>query len=327
MNIAILGFGVVGSGVYDLSQKNAKLLQNKISDKLKVKRILDIRNFEKHTARELFTKDYNDVLNDPSISIIVECIGGINPAYDYTKAALLKGKSVVTSNKELVATHGKEFSKIAREKGIHYLFEASVGGGVPIIRPLQQCLASNNIIEIVGILNGTTNFILGEMLNKEISFADALTGAQKLGYAERNPTADIDGHDACRKASILAAVAFGEHVACDAIQTKGIRNVTLKKLKAARTQGYAIKLIAKIKRIGGELKCQVKPTRIPLSHPLANVNGVNNAIMVRGDFVGDILLSGLGAGSRPTASAIMGDVIEIARDLIKRRNNALLQYA
>lgn len=327
MNIAILGFGVVGSGVYELSHKNAKLLQNKISDKLKVKRILDIRNFEKHPARELFTKDFNEILNDSSISIIIECIGGINPAYDYTKAALLKGKSVVTSNKELVATHGKELLKIAREKDTHFLFEASVGGGVPIIRPLQQCLASNNIVEIVGILNGTTNFILGEMLNKEISFANALAEAQKLGYAERNPSADIDGHDACRKASILAAVAFGEYIACDKIATKGIRNITLKKLKTARAQGYAIKLIVKIKRIGGELKCQVKPMRIPLSHPLANIKGVNNAIIVRGDFVGDILLSGLGAGARPTASAIMGDVIEIARDLLKRRNNEILQYA
>jgi len=328
MNIAILGFGVVGSAVYELADKNAKVLEQKVGDRISVKRILDIRDFSNHEACDKFSKDFDQIINDPSIEIVVECIGGLHPALEFVKAALQKGKSVVTSNKELVAAHGKELSEIACINNASFLFEASVGGGIPIIRPLKTCLASNNITEVVGILNGTTNFILTKMLNENLSFASALACAQKLGYAESNPSADVDGHDTCRKASILATVAFGEQVACSAIPTQGISKVTLRKLQNARERGCVIKLIAWIRYVNGKLRCSVKPTQVPLEHPLAHADGVNNAILVRGDFVGDVVFSGPGAGGAATASAVVGDVIEIARVLMKRRKlNEILQYA
>ena len=243
-NVAILGFGTVGSGVYEILKKNPEAIAKKAGDSLNVKYILDIRDFDDHPERELFTKDYNDILNDESVKIVVEVMGGLNPAYDFTKSALLAGKTVVTSNKELVATHGTELIEIAKEKSVNYFFEASVGGGIPIIRPLNQCLAANEVQQINGILNGTTNYILTKMFSEGSTFDAALAEAQELGYAERNPSADVDGHDACRKTAILSSLATGKFIDYNNISTEGIRNISTTDVLFADKLGYVIKLLA-----------------------------------------------------------------------------------
>lgn len=313
INIAILGYGTVGSGVYEVIEKNAKSIKRKSGKEIVVKKILDLRDFDDHPHKELFTKDFDDILSDSSIEIVVETIGGLEPAYRFTKSALLGGKSVVTSNKELVATHGTELLKIAREKNVNYLFEASVGGGIPIIRPLNGCLAANEITEIFGILNGTTNYILTKMFRDGISFDTALSQAQEKGYAERNPAADVEGIDACRKICILASLAFGKAVDASKIHTEGITNITLDDVKAAESLGYVIKLIGYTKSLGEKVICRVSPMLIPDNNPLASVEDVFNAIMVRGDQVGDVMFYGRGAGKLPTASAVVADVIDIVK--------------
>ena len=297
MNIAILGFGTVGSGVYEVAGKNG----------INVKRALDIKDFE----GDLFTKNFNDILYDPEIGIIVESIGGLEPAYEYTKAALTRGKSVVSSNKELVAARGAELSEIAAANNVYYLFEASVGGGTPVIRPLRQCLAANRITEIYGILNGTANYILTRMAKHGESFATALADAQAKGYAELDPAADVEGRDTCRKIAILASLAFGKAVSCDDIPVEGITRLAAEDIRRAEASGSAIKLIGRAKEIDGEIRCEVKPELIPLTNPLANINYVFNAIVIRGDSVGEVMFCGPGAGKLPTASAVMADVIEI----------------
>ena len=313
INLAIMGYGTVGSGVYEIAKKNSKSIQRKSGQEICVKRILDLRDFPDHPQPELFTKDFSDILNDNDIDIVAEVIGGLKPAYDYTKAALLAGKSVVTSNKELVATHGTELLEIAAQNGVRYMFEASVGGGIPIIHPLTQCLAANELSEITGILNGTTNYILTKMIKKGQSFEEALSDAQDKGYAERNPAADVEGHDACRKICILASLAFGKAVDCDKIHTEGITNITLQDVEYAEQLDYVIKLIGYSKREDGKVLCRVSPMLIPVDHPLSGVEDVFNAIMVHGDSIGDVMFYGRGAGKLPTASAVMADVIDIVK--------------
>ncbi|MCL2317531.1 MAG: homoserine dehydrogenase [Methanomassiliicoccaceae archaeon] len=318
INIAIIGFGVVGSATYYVATQNAGLIEKRVGDSVKVKKIVDILDFKDHPAPELLTKNFDDVMNDPSISIVIETIGGLKPAYQFTKAALMGGKNVVTSNKELVATHGLELTEIARQKGVQYLFEASVGGGIPIIRPLKQCLAANDIDEVYGILNGTTNYILS-MMKEGKSFDAALKEAQNKGYAERDPSADVNGYDTSRKISILSWVAFGQLVPGDKVKVKGISDITSEDIKKAKAAGCVIKLIGRAKLIKGEVHCTVAPELVPVNDPLAIVDGVYNAIVVRGNFVGDVMFYGQGAGGRATSSAVMSDVIELARGIVASR--------
>ncbi|MBE7025960.1 MAG: homoserine dehydrogenase [Ruminococcaceae bacterium] len=313
INIAILGYGTVGSGVYEVIGTNADSIKRKAGKQIVVKKILDLRDFDDHPQKELFTKNYDEILSDNEIEIVVETIGGLEPAYRFTKSALLAGKSVVTSNKELVAAHGTELLGIAREQNVNYLFEASVGGGIPIIRPLNGCLAANEITEIFGILNGTTNYILTKMIKDGISFETALAQAQEKGYAERNPAADVEGHDACRKICILASLAFGKAVDSSVIHTEGITNITLDDVKAAEALGYVIKLIGYTKSEEDKVICRVSPMLVPNDNPLSGVEDVFNAIMVRGNQVGDVMFYGRGAGKLPTASAVVADVIDIVK--------------
>ena len=312
-NIAILGFGVVGSGVYEIVSKN-DALEEKCGSKIKVKRVLDIRDLSPHPAQIINAKDFSEILNDGEISIVIESIGGLSPAYEYSKSLLLAGKSVVTSNKAVVAAHGKELQKIAAQNNVRYMYEASVGGGIPIIRPLTNCLAANKITEIMGILNGTTNYILTQMVTHGTSFADALAQAQAKGYAEADPTADVGGYDTARKIAILSGIAFGQDVDYKDIPTQGITEVTLDDFRRAEEAGCTLKLIGHAKLINGKPECKVAPTQVPKDSMLANVNDVFNGIVVRGDSVGEVMFYGHGAGKLPTASAIMADVIDIVRN-------------
>lgn len=323
IKVAILGYGVVGSGVYEIIRKNAKSIKRKAGQEIDIKYILDIRDFEDHEESHLFTKDFNDILNDDEVSVVIEVMGGTNPAYDFSKAALLAGKHVVTSNKELVATHGTELLNIAKEHNINYLFEASVGGGIPIIRPLNQCLAANEIEEIYGILNGTTNYILTKMIKEGAGFAEALKEAQEKGYAERNPSADVDGIDACRKIAILASLASGKFVDSHKILTEGISKLEKVDAKYAEKMNCVIKLIgyAKLEE-DGRVFTRVCPMLIPDDHQLSDVNGVFNAILVHGDSIGDVMFYGRGAGKLPTASAVVADVIDAVKHIAV--NNRLI---
>ena len=301
--VAIMGYGTVGSGVYDIIKT--------ISD---IKYILDIRDFDDHPEKELFTKEFNDILNDDEVSVVAEVMGGLHPAYEFTKSLLEAGKSVVTSNKELVATYGTELLEIARGKNVNYFFEASVGGGIPIIRPMHQCLTANNILKIAGILNGTTNYILDQMIRKGKTFETALKDAQNNGFAERNPAADIEGHDACRKIAILASLASGKMIDYNDIDTDGITNITLDDVKYAAAMDSVIKLIGYAQfDENGKVYSIVSPMVIKNSSPLAGVDGVFNAIMVTGDCVGDVMFYGKGAGKLPTASAVVADVVDAVK--------------
>jgi homoserine dehydrogenase len=319
INIAIIGFGIVGSASYYNATQNAELIKKQVGDSVKVKKIVDILDFPNHPAPELLTKNFKEVMDDPTISIVIETIGGVRHAYEFTKAALMGGKSVVTSNKELVAMHGIELTEIARQKNVSYLFEASVGGGIPIIRPLKQCLASNEICEIKGILNGTSNYILTRMREEGKPFAEALKEAQEKGYAESNPSADIDGHDAARKICILAWIAWGQMTDSEKIDTKGIADITIEDIKKAKAAGSVIKLVGRAKLIDGKVHCTVAPELVSLNDPLAVVDGVFNAIVVKGNFVGEVMFYGQGAGGKATSSAVIGDVIEIARGIVASR--------
>ncbi|HAL63384.1 MAG TPA: homoserine dehydrogenase [Clostridiales bacterium] len=312
VKIAIMGYGTVGSGVYDIIKANNFAYE--AMNPIEIKYILDIRDFPEHREKEIFTKDFNDILNDDEIYCVVEAMGGLKPAYEFTKSLLLAGKNVVTSNKELVATHGPELLKIAREKNVNYLFEASVGGGIPIIKPLCSSLKANKIKKIAGILNGTTNFILTEMVEEGKSFAEALKMAQDNGYAERNPAADIEGHDACRKIAILASLAWGEYIDYKDIPTEGITNVTLEDVEAASRLGYSIKLIGYADKRDG-LFIWVSPMLVRKSCPLSSANGVFNAILVDGNYLGTSMFYGQGAGKFATASAMVADVIESVRHI------------
>ncbi len=320
VNIAVLGHGVVGSGVVEIVRGNAAHIAAKAGDEIAVKRILDLRAFPELPYADLFTTRFDDIVNDPDIRIVVEAMGGLHPAYEFVKASLLAGKSVVTSNKELVAMKGDELLAIARERNLNFLFEANVGGGIPILRPLDQCLAANNITEIAGILNGTTNFMLTKMFDEGMDFAAALALAQQLGYAERNPAADVEGLDACRKICILASLAFGKHVSPDEVHTEGITAITTADVACAAAYGGVIKLIGRVVRTPEDtLFCSVAPMVLPNDNLLAGVKDVFNAVMVRGDSVGDVVFVGRGAGKLPTASAVVADVIDEVKHLAARK--------
>ena len=319
--IAILGFGTVGSGVFEIFENSD--FTKKTGEEIKVKKILDIRDFPDHPKKELFTKDFDDILEDNEISVVAETMGGLHPAYEFTKALLEKGKCVTTSNKELVATYGPELLKLADEKKVRYMFEASVGGGIPVITPLMNSLEANKVERIAGILNGTTNFILSEMFQKGSEFSDALKMAQDLGYAERNPAADIEGHDASRKIAILSSMAMGAFVDYNDIETKGITEIETEDVKYAEKMGASIKLIGFSERNEkDELYACVAPMIIKNSIPLSGVSDVFNAIMVRGNFLGDAMFYGRGAGKEATASAVSADIIDMVK--LPHLKNALL---
>lgn len=317
---AIMGHGVVGSGVAEILLNHSELISEKTKDDIKVKYILDIREFPELSYSELFTKDFNDILNDPEVKIVAEVMGGVNPAYEFTKKCLLAGKSVVSSNKELVAAKGDELLAIAEEKNVNYLFEASVGGGIPILRPMAQCLSANEIVRVTGILNGTTNFILNKMIVDNMEFDAALKLAQELGYAEKDPTADIEGHDACRKVCILASLGFGRHVYPDQVTTEGISQITLQDVEYADCFNSVIKLIGQAERLpDGHIDAHVRPTLVSRENILSGVNGVFNAITVTGDETGDVMFYGKGAGKLPTASAVVADIIDCAKHINARK--------
>lgn len=311
--IAVMGFGVVGSGTVELFYQNKDIIEKRCGRELDIKYILDLRDFPDSPFQDKFTKNFDDILNDPEIKVVAEVMGGKTFAYDYTKRLLQKGVSVVTSNKELVATHGAELLKIAKANNCNYLFEASVGGGIPIIRPLHQCLAANRFSRIAGILNGTTNYILTKMIYDQRSFDQALSQAQQLGYAEKDPSADVDGHDATRKLCILGSLAFGKHIYSEYVHCSGIREISLDDVEYAESAGYAIKLIGLIENTDSGIVATVCPRLVSVNNPLSSVNDVYNAIMVTGDAVGDCLFYGRGAGKFPTASAVVGDIIDAAK--------------
>ena len=316
VNVAILGFGVVGSGVAEVITKNGQHINEKLDKGIALKYIVDIRDFPDSPFADKFVKDFSVIENDPEVQIVVETIGGARIAKEFTERALKAGKSVVTSNKELVAEHGCELLKLAEENSASYLFEASVGGGIPIIRPLNQCLAANEIVEICGILNGTTNYILTRMIRAGLSFDTALKEAQANGYAEQDPTADVEGHDACRKICILADLAFGRHVAPHLIPTEGITGVSLADVAYADGCGKKIKLLGRcIRQEGDKICAYVAPHLVDGENPLSGVEDVFNAITVKGDAVGDVMFYGRGAGKAPTASAVVADVIDIAKHM------------
>ncbi len=312
MKIAVMGFGVVGSGVGEIISNSPDSLKKRCGEEIEITKILDLRDFP-DSKFKCFTKNFEDILNDDEIGIVVEVMGGTNPAYDFTKRLLMAGKHVVTSNKELVAKHGTKLLGIAKEKNINYLFEASVGGGIPIIRPLYSSLVSNELTDVTGILNGTTNYILTQMIKEGASFETALSGAQANGYAEKDPTADVEGHDTCRKIAILASLAFGRYVDSEEIQTEGITKITLEDVAYAAELGSVIKLIGMAQRTDDGVFARVCPAILKKDHPLGGIDDVFNGILVRGDGLGDVMFYGRGAGSLPTASAVVSDVIEIVK--------------
>lgn len=318
INIAVLGYGTIGSGVVEVLKTNGDSIQKRAGDRINIKYVLDIREFPGDPIMEILVHDYNVILNDPEVKIVIEVMGGIEPAYTYVKQALLNGKSVVTSNKELVAKHGAELIDIAKERELNFLFEASVGGGIPIIRPLNQSLTADEIVEITGILNGTTNYILTKMSEEGISFEEALKNAQALGYAERNPSADVDGYDACRKIAILSSLAYGMQVDFEDIYTEGISGITDIDIKYAQKLDARIKLFAtSIREDEKEVYAMVAPMMIRSNHPLYSVGDVFNGIYVRGNVIGDVMFYGSGAGKLPTASAVVADIVDAAKHLNK----------
>ncbi len=314
MKVAVMGYGTVGSGVVEVIETHHKSISKRTGGEiLEVSHILDLRDFPGDAHEALFTKDFNDILNDPEVKVVAETMGGVNPAFDFTMKLLEAGKSVVTSNKELVATKGLELLEAAKKNGVNYLFEASVGGGIPIIRPMAQCLAANNIEGVAGILNGTTNFILTKMIEDGMTFEEALKLAQDNGYAEKDPTADIEGFDACRKVCILASLAFGKHVYPNQVQSEGITKITLEDVSYIQSANGVIKLLGQIKYISDDkIAAFVSPAVVFNGSQLASVNGVFNAILVRGDAVGDVCFYGPGAGKLPTASAVVADMVDCA---------------
>lgn len=309
--IAILGYGTVGGGVAGVLCDNREEILCKTGKDIDVKYILDVRDFPGDKFEDKIIHDFSLIENDEEIEAVVETIGGKSIAYDFTKRALTKGKHVITSNKELVSEKGDELFEIAEKAGVRYLFEASVGGGIPIIHPIYDCLGANKIESIVGILNGTTNYILTKMLNENQSFDEALKKAQELGYAEKDPTADIKGHDTCRKISILASLAFGKHIYPSNVYNKGIDDLSLSRIKRAKKNGYAVKLLGVARKDdNGNIEIFVSPCAVPEKNPLSRVDDVYNGITVKGNKVGKVTFLGRGAGRDATASAVCSDIIE-----------------
>ena len=320
IDVAIMGHGVVGSGVAEILINHNDRISGRVKNPVNVKYILDLRDFDNLPYSEKFIKDFNIILNDPDVKVVAEVMGGVNPAYDFVKKCLLSGKSVVTSNKELVAAKGAELIKIANENNVNFLFEASVGGGIPVLHPITECMCANDINEIWGILNGTTNYILNKMIVDNMDFDTALKLAQDLGFAEKDPTADIEGHDACRKVCILAALAFGKHVYPNQVKTEGITKITLNDVAYANEFDCVIKLIGHAKKLeNGKIEASVAPTLVPRDCLLSGVNGVFNAVMLNGDQTGEVVFYGKGAGKEATASAVVADIMDSIKHIDSRK--------
>ena len=315
VQIAVLGYGTVGSGVVEVIDTNHESINRKAGDEINIKYVLDLRDFPGDPVQEILVHDFETIINDPEVDIIVEVMGGLEPAYTFTRRALEAGKSVCTSNKELVAEHGVELLELARKNNINYLFEASCGGGIPIIRPLNSSLTADEIDEVTGILNGTTNYILTKMASDGSEFEEALKEAQNYGYAERNPEADVEGYDACRKIAILSSLAYGNHVRYEDIYTEGITKITAADIKYAVAMGTSIKLLATSRKMEEGFYAIVSPVMISKKSPLYSVNGVFNAIFIHGNVLGDAMFYGSGAGKLPTASAVVSDVVDCAKHL------------
>lgn len=314
-----MGHGVVGSGVAEILINHNDRISGRVKTPVNVKYILDLRDFDV-PYNQKFTKDFNDILNDDNIKVVAEVMGGVNPAYDFVKKCLENGKSVVTSNKELVAAKGAELIKIAEDNNTNFLFEASVGGGIPVLHPITECMCANEIDEIWGILNGTTNYILNKMIVDNMDFDTALKLAQDLGFAEKDPTADIEGHDACRKICILAALGFGKHVYPNQVKTEGITKITLDDVAYAEKFGCVIKLIGHAKKLpNGKIIASVAPTLVSRDCILSGVNGVFNAVMLNGDQTGEVVFYGKGAGKEATASAVVADMMDCIKHFEKRK--------
>lgn len=315
IKIAILGYGTIGSGVVEVLHTNKESIAKRAGDEIEVKYILDLRDFPGDPMADKVVHDYDIIANDEEVQVVVEAMGGVEPAYTFVKRALLAGKNVTTSNKALVAKHGAELLAIAKENDINFLFEASVGGGIPIIRPLNSSLTADEIEEITGILNGTTNYMLSKMTFEGLEFDDVLKDAQSRGYAEADPTADIEGYDACRKIAILTSLVCGQQVDFEEIYTEGITKITATDIKYAKAMGRIIKLLATSKKVGDSYYAMVAPFMLSQQHPLFSVNDVFNAIFVHGNVLGDAMFYGSGAGKLPTASAVVADIVDIAKHL------------
>lgn len=320
VNIAVLGYGTVGSGVVEVIDTNGTEIDKRAGDSINIKYVLDLRDFPGDRVEPILVHDFEVILNDPEIDVVVEVMGGVEPAYTFVKKSLIAGKSVCTSNKELVAAHGPELLSVAKKNNVNFLFEASVGGAIPVIRPLRSSLTADTILEIKGILNGTTNYILTQMEKEGWEFDKALKTAQELGYAERNPEADIEGYDSCRKIAILSSLAFGRNVNYEDIYTEGISKITATDIKYAEKLGGAIKLLASSTFEDGKHFAMVAPFIVPASHPLYSVSGVYNAIFVKGSQIGDIMFYGSGAGKLPTACAVVSDIVDAAKHIGKNIN-------
>ena len=316
VSIALLGFGCVGSGTAEVLTENKQIIEERLGCEYQIKYILDLREFPDSPFGNLVVHDFNTILNDKDVTVVAEMMGGSHPAYEFTKACLELGKSVITSNKEVVAKYGVELCEIAAKSGARYMFEASVGGGIPLIRPMTVDLASNKIKKINGILNGTTNYIITSMRDAGVSFEDALREAQRLGYAEANPEADVEGIDAARKAVILGAVSTGKLISPEIIHREGITKITLSDVALARKLGYEIKLIGYVEDVNGKLMCFVSPMAVPTCNPLARVDDVFNGVLINANMVGEVMFYGPGAGKLPTASAVVADIV----DVIAKRN-------
>lgn len=313
MKIAVMGYGTIGSGVVEVLRINRDKIAQRAGEPVEVKYILDLRDFPKDPMERQIVHDYRTIVNDPEIGIVVETMGGVEPAYTFVKEMLLAGKQVTTSNKNLVAAKGAELIRIAREHGVNFQFEASVGGGIPIIRPLNKCLTADEIEEITGILNGTTNYMLTKMADEGADFDEVLKDAQEKGYAEKDPTADIEGHDPCRKIAILTSLVCGQQVDYEDIYCEGITKLTATDFKYARAMNRKIKLLAKSRKEKDSYSCMVAPFMLDETHPLCGVNGVFNGIFLHGNVLGDAMFYGSGAGKLPTASAVVADVVDMVK--------------
>ncbi len=313
MKIAVMGYGTIGSGVVEVLEVNKDLITERAGEAVEVKYILDLRDFPGDPYEKCIVHDVNTIVNDPEVGIVVEAMGGVEPAYTFVKAMLLAGKQVATSNKNLVAEKGAELIAIARERNLNFLFGASVGGGIPIIRPLNTCLTADEIEEITGILNGTTNYMLTRMANEGVSFDVVLKDAQAKGYAEADPTADVEGIDPCRKIAILTSLVCRKQVNYEEIYTEGITKITTEDFAYAKEMGRSIKLLASSKKTNGTYACMVAPFMLDKNHPLCNVNGVFNSVFVHGNMLGDAMFYGSGAGKLPTASAVVADIVDMVK--------------
>ena len=312
---AVLGYGTVGSGVVEVLEKNREIIAKRAGNEIEVKYVLDRKDFSGTPIENKIVSDFEQIIQDEEIKVVVEVLGGIEPAYTFVKRSLEAGKSVVTSNKELVAQCGAELLALAEKKQVNFLYEASVGGGIPIIRSLHQALTGDEIEEIIGILNGTTNYMMTKMFNEGVEYDEVLKEAQDKGYAERNPEADVEGHDACRKIAILSSVISGKCVDYKEIYTEGITKITATDMKYAKKLGKTIKLLASAKREGDKISAMVSPCLLNDSHPLYHVDGVFNAVFVKGNMLGDAMFYGSGAGKLPTASAVVGDVVDAVKNM------------